>query len=253
MSSPVSWFYGPQITVLAAPHFTMPADWPIQWPATNAATDAEALAEYAGRLCYLSQHNPAQRTTAEYHQHILEQAHGSILEHANISLLIQGVSRSLTHELIRHRAGTAVSQLSQRFVDESDAAFVVPPLLIDRPVLLQNWKAQCEAALVSYRELVEQLLTDPDIQQLPATLRRKRARECARAVLPNCTETKLVWTANLRALRHVITLRGDVHADAEILRFARVLLETVRPLAPAIFADFTTDEHGSLVPQFRKV
>ena len=83
------------------------------------STDGERLAEFAGRLCYMSQHNPASRSTRDYLENIKKQGHGSVLEHANYSLLLEGVSRSLTHELVRHRAGFAYSQLSQRYVDES--------------------------------------------------------------------------------------------------------------------------------------
>ena len=82
------------------------------------STDGERLAEFAGRLCYMSQHNPAKRATREYLENIKKQGHGSVLEHANYSILLEGVSRSLTHELVRHRAGFAYSQLSQRYVDE---------------------------------------------------------------------------------------------------------------------------------------
>lgn len=243
----------PQLTVLASPTFAMPAAWPIQWPDDNAATDAEALGEYAGRLCYLSQHNPARKTTAEYTRTILEHGHGSVLEHASISVLIEGVSRALTHELIRHRAGTAVSQVSQRFVDSSDADFVIPPLLLTNPDALDQWSTAMAAALSRYHTLVETLRADPSLSHLSPTLARKRAREAARGVLPNSTETKLVWTANLRALRHVITLRGDISADLEIHRFAAALLDTVRPFAPAVFADFAADHDGSLAPQYPKV
>ena len=94
------------------------------------STDGERLAEFAGRLCYMSQHNPAKRETREYLENIKKQGHGSVLEHANYSILLEGVSRSLTHELVRHRAGFAYSQLSQRYVDESEANFVVPPAII---------------------------------------------------------------------------------------------------------------------------
>ena len=85
---------------------------PVQW--LGDATDGERLSEFAGRLCYMSQRNPAGRSTHEYIENIKKQGHGSVLEHANYSLLLEGVSRSLTHELVRHRAGFAYSQLSQR-------------------------------------------------------------------------------------------------------------------------------------------
>src|SRR5688572_33343354 len=116
--APIDVFYTePKITVLARPVFTEPAHLPVQW--LGESTDGERLAEFAGRLCYMSQRNPAGRATRDYLENIKKQGHGSVLEHVNYSLLIEGVSRSLTHELVRHRAGFAYSQLSQRYVDES--------------------------------------------------------------------------------------------------------------------------------------
>ena len=133
----------PKITVLARPQFTEPADLPVNW--LGVSTDGERLAEFAGRLCYMSQRNPASRTTRDYLENIKKQGHGSVLEHANYSLLLEGVSRSLTHELVRHRAGFAFSQLSQRYVDESDANFVVPPAIIgDAGVTQRGVQAQIE-------------------------------------------------------------------------------------------------------------
>jgi len=122
------FYFEPRVTVLARPSFVQPEHLPVNW--MGESTDGERLAEFAGRLCYMSQRNPAQRSTREYLVNILKQGHGSVLEHANYSLLIEGVSRSLTHELVRHRAGFAYSQLSQRYVDESEASFVVPPAII---------------------------------------------------------------------------------------------------------------------------
>src|SRR5688572_10027416 len=121
------FFDAPLVTVLARPVFAEPAHLKVQWQGDS--TDGERLAEFAGRLCYMSQRNPANRSTREYLENIKKQGHGSVLEHATYSLLLEGVSRSLTHELVRHRAGFAYSQLSQRYVDESEACFVVPPAI----------------------------------------------------------------------------------------------------------------------------
>ncbi len=95
----------PRITVLARPQFVEPEHLGVAW--LGEGTDGERLAEFAGRLCYMSQKNPAGRTTREYLENIKKQGHGSVLEHANYTLLLEGVSRSLTHELVRHRAGMA--------------------------------------------------------------------------------------------------------------------------------------------------
>ena len=117
----------PRVTLLARPQFLEPAHLPVQWKGES--SDGERLAEFAGRLCYMSQHNPAGRSTADYLQNILKQGHGSVFEHSTYVLLIEGISRSCSHELVRHRAGLGYSQLSQRYVDESHAAFVMPPAI----------------------------------------------------------------------------------------------------------------------------
>src|ERR1700741_1525296 len=138
------FYTAPVISILARPAFAEPAHLPVHW--LGDSTDGERLAEFAGRLCYMSQKNPANRTTSEYLENIKKQAHGSVLEHANYSLLLEGVSRSLTHELVRHRAGFAYSQLSQRYVDESVADFVVPPAIIGDEALESRWQAQMQDA-----------------------------------------------------------------------------------------------------------
>ena len=99
------FFSEPKLTLLSRPVFTEPSHLPVQW--LGESTDGERLAEFAGRLCYMSQKNPAKRNTRDYLENIKKQGHGSVLEHANYSILLEGVSRSLTHELVRHRAGFA--------------------------------------------------------------------------------------------------------------------------------------------------
>src|SRR4029078_542185 len=146
----------PHVTVISRPQFAEPAHLPVNW--LGESSDGERLAEFAGRLCYMSQKNPANRATREYLENIKKQGHGSVLEHANYSLLLEGVSRSLTHELVRHRAGFAYSQLSQRYVDESQAAFVVPPAVIGDEALEAAWRAQVEQAQAVYISLLRQLI-----------------------------------------------------------------------------------------------
>ena len=201
------------------------------------STDGERLAEFAGRLCYMSQRNPASRTTREYLENIKRQGHGSVLEHANYSVLIEGVSRSLTHELVRHRAGWAYSQLSQRYVDESVADFVMPPAIIGDEALEQAWKTQVESAQRSYVTLVDELMQRYS-WVADKVHRRKMAREAARAVLPNATETKIVATANIRAWRTMLELRSSEGAEMEIRRFAITALRLLQVEAPAMFSDF---------------
>lgn len=225
----------PKVTVLARPVFAEPAHLPVQWQGES--TDGERLAEFAGRLCYMSQKNPAGRTTRDYLENIKKQGHGSVLEHANYSLLLEGISRSLTHELVRHRAGFAYSQLSQRYVDESEANFVVPPAVIGDDALVAQWKAQMEGAQATYVALVEKLM-ERYSWVADKVHRRKMAREAARGVLPNSTETKIVVTANARAWRTMLELRSGEGAEQEIRRLAVLVLRTLQAEAPGFFADF---------------
>jgi thymidylate synthase (FAD) len=228
-------YFEPKVTVLARPSFSAPEHLPVHWQGES--TDGERLAEFAGRLCYMSQHNPANRATRDYLENIKKQGHGSVLEHANYSLLFEGVSRSLTHEIVRHRAGFAYSQLSQRYVDESQACFVVPPAIVGDELLEGAWRAQIESAQSAYVALVAQLMerygwvTDK-------VHRRKMAREAARGVLPNSTETKIVVTGNARAWRTMLELRSSEGAELEIRRLAVMVLRVLQGEAPAFFSDF---------------
>lgn len=237
-------YHAPEITVVAVPQFTEPSHLPVRWLGEH--TDLEAVAEYAGRVCYMSQANVGQKTTTQYLHHILEQKHGSVLEHGQITYLVEGVSRALTHELIRHRVGTSVSQLSQRFVDESAPAFVCPPAIQPHTNAYTVWLEQCLTAQAAYISLCEELQQQVD-PSLPATARRKQVREAARAVLPNCVETKLVWSCNLRELRHILLLRGSTHADAEIRLFAQQLLTLTAPLAPGVLGDLVDDPEQGII------
>ena len=224
----------PKITLLARPSFAEPSHLPVHW--IGESTDGERLAEFAGRLCYMSQRNPAGRTTREYLENIKRQGHGSVLEHAHYSLLLEGISRSLTHELVRHRVFN-FSQLSQRYVDESDANFVVPPAIVGDQALEAAWREQIEAAQRSYVALVEQLMARYAWVG-DKVHRRKMAREAARGVLPNSTETKIVVTGNARAWRTMLELRAGEGAELEIRRLAVVVLRLLQREAPAFFDDF---------------
>jgi thymidylate synthase (FAD) len=234
LSDPV-FLSEPTVTLLARPVFSEPPHLPVHW--TGDGSDGERLAEFAGRLCYMSQRNPANRSTRDYLENIKRQGHGSVLEHATYSLLLEGVSRSLTHELVRHRAGFAYSQLSQRYVDETAASFVVPPAILGDEALETAWREQVESAQGSYVALVEQLMERyawvPD-----RVHRRKMAREAARGVLPNSTETKIVVTGNARAWRTMLELRSSEGAELEIRRLAVAVLRLLQAEAPGFFSDF---------------
>jgi thymidylate synthase (FAD) len=234
----------PRVTLLARQQFIAPEH--IRWN-SDSEVPAQALAELAGRLCYLSFGEDAGlegghktiggRTTNEsYLVNILQVKHGSVLEHAVWSVLIEGVSRALTHELVRHRAGFGFSQLSQRYVDESHIGFVLPPEIVEDSPGYSVWRDACEQSLSAYRRILEEL-TRQIGDQGPATMRKKRARQAARSVLPNCAETKIVVTGNARSWRHFVEMRGSPSADVEIRRLAIATLRVLREEAPHIFGD----------------
>jgi thymidylate synthase (FAD) len=225
----------PRVSLIARPEFLEPEHLRVQWRGEGSA--GERLAEFAGRVCYMSQGNPANRTTPEYLENIKQQGHGSVLEHAVYVLLIEGISRSCSHELVRHRAGFGYSQLSQRYVDESHAAFVVPPALLGDPALEAEWERQVSEAQAAYVRAVEGLM-QRYAWVADKVHRRKMAREAARSVLPNATEVKIVVSANARAWRTMLELRCGEGAELEIRRMAIACLRVLQREAPALFSDF---------------
>jgi thymidylate synthase (FAD) len=212
------------------------ADHGVAWE-TDTEVAGEQLTEVAGRVCYMSFARPRPGGNRTYLEHILEVGHGSVLEHGVWNLLFTGVSRSLTHELIRHRAGWGYSQLSQRYVDESVAEYIEPDEIASAPELHRLWVEAIAQSHSTYMALADQLMEklqgEPD-----RTLRRKLARQAARSVLPNATETKIFVTANARALRHFIELRGSRYAEVEIRKLAMKLLQLLQKEAPNIFGDY---------------
>ncbi len=208
---------------------------------TDTSVPGEVLPEVAGRLCYMSFAKPRPGGNEAYLGHIKEVGHGSVLEHAVWNFIITGVSRSFTHELVRHRAGFGYSQLSQRYVDESVADFIEPECIAADGELHEVWRSAVESAQAAYVKLVEGLQRKFESIE-DKTLRRKMARQAARSVLPNATETKIFVTANARALRHFIELRCSEHAEPEIRSVAGQMLGILRREAPSIFGDYETVE-----------
>jgi len=206
-----------------------------EWPAITEKIDAMVslgdddsswLVEFAGRNCYQSWpkkgETPKGRSHEDHIKHLIEVGHGACLEHANFTFAIWNVSRSLTHELVRHRLAS-YSQLSQRYVDSSDVSFVIPPAIQELKNVdidtYQDWVDHCEKSRHLYARLTDSLSTM--YNDIGSGLeRRKKARQAARSVLPNATETKIVVTMNVRAIRHLIELRANPAADVEIRRLA---------------------------------
>lgn len=256
------------------------SDHGVSWE-SDSEVAGEVLTETAGRVCYLSFAKPRPGGNAAYLAHIKDVAHGSVLEHAVWNLLITGVSRSLTHELIRHRAGFGYSQLSQRYVDESVAEYVCPDVIHNDPELYAIWRKAVGDAHEAYTALVDKLNAKLQerawvdaggvpraesggragfLSRMPAekkTELRKAARQAARSVLPNATETKLFVTGNARALRHFLEMRGSRHADPEIRKLAGAVLDVLVKESANLFGDYRKeplpDGTFEIVTDYRRV
>jgi thymidylate synthase (FAD) len=219
---------------------------------TDTHVAAEILNELAGRTCYMS-FGKGRKSNREYLDNLLVSRHGSVLEHAVWNLLITGVSRSLTHELVRHRAGFGYSQLSQRYVDESSARYVVPPLYQENEALRERWRDIIEIIRKSYAELAEataQYVQEKHPEMAPRD-RRKWARQAARSVLPNACETKIFVTGNARAWRHFLEQRGSPHADSEIRLLAVEVCRLLKEESPSLFHDIEITDEADGMPAVR--
>lgn len=228
-----------------------PKVWLIGWPFSSFpehipwetdAGGAEAVSEFAGRLCYESWNkpNPNTATNEGYLRNIIAQGHESVLEHGVFTFYIEGVSRSLTHELIRHRH-LSFSELSQRYVNMEDARIIHPPACVEHTEA--HVKGVGEANKEAYQALEECMhATLPE--GLTKREARKRSREAARSVLTNAIETKLVVSGNARAWRHVLLMRGSLHADAEIRRLAIELCYQLKEVAPNLFQDLYVETNS---------
>lgn len=191
-------------------------------------TDIDELAEFAGRACYESwdRPDPNTQTNEGYLEKILDHRHFSVLEHGSVTVYVTEVSRSFSHELVRHRHNS-YSQLSQRFVDSSDVGMVLP--VDSTPEEDEMLSELMDHAVDIYDVIAE--------RRFARGQTRKEARQAARYALPNMTETKIVVTGNMRAWRELIEKRNDPGADKEIQLFARSMLVILKELAPNTFQD----------------
>ena len=207
--------------------------------------DSSQVCKTAGQLCYAS-FGPRRTTNdnaAAYFERLTSAGHGSVLEHANFSFLLYGISRSVTHELVRHRAGVGISQISQRYVSGRVLRFVERPEYQDDPELHAFFEERADRAAAEYEAMADRLL---ERQKSGAALldaehktdARKKVQQTARSVLPNETEAPMVFTGNVRALRHIIEMRADGHAESEIRNLAARLFLCLATADPILFGDY---------------
>jgi thymidylate synthase (FAD) len=203
--------------------------------ADNTATDAEILIELSGRLCYRSYspegENPnvtrVRTDRIAYLQNLIKSGHGSVLEHAFFNFGIRDTSVVMTQELIRHRVGTAISQESGRYVRPTDLAFVADPELLepeDREILKDQFQTY------------ERMVARYDWDNIPFS-KKKELTSHLRRFLPMGRATNMVWSGNIRSLRHIIDMRTSPHAEWEIRFVFSQVLDIMLEQSVALFED----------------
>ncbi len=192
---------------------------------------AERLIEEAGRTCYLSLDRIAEGSERSFIRNCIKRGHHSILEHASASFRITGASRAFTHQLVRHRLAS-FSQQSQRYVDEAGFNYIIPAAVLEDEGAAAVFRDAMARAEEAYRALRE----------------RGIRKEDARFVLPNASESQIVFSANFRELRMIFSLRLARGAQWEIRRVCAEMLKILQNEAPAVFGDFVLDE-GSMTAQ----
>ncbi len=220
----------------------------------GAPNGGELVVEFGGRACYRSWEpglNPNVRKVRtdqrEYFANILRSAHGSVLEHANYSLALRNVSRVFTHELVRHRAGSAFSQESLRYVRLTDIGFRVPPAL--EPV-----REQVLALVEQLEEFQVSAAAELEIDEEGVPFHvKKEVTSALRRLAPIGLSTDIIWTANARTLRHVIEMRTAPGAEEELRLVFDRIARIMQAEAPGLFQDFSRQDDGSWVPEHRKV
>lgn len=249
----MNWITEPSVHILAVPQFF---DHP-EYRLPIGGTDSERLIAHGGKGCYDS-YGVDGRSIREHIEGIISSRHGSVLEHANISVFLAGISRGCSHEIVRHRAGFGYSQRSTRYTREDDASFVMEPfyaelqtrerderradpdgpsaLTMDEAGLLGGFKMSCKSALDAYGRAVS-VLMDLAPKEKPGTERRKWARGKARQLLPHALETRMTMTGNLRSWRFFLEERSGGGAEPEIRRLAMHIFNAIEPHAPLVFAD----------------
>lgn len=210
--------------------------------------DADKLIASAAKLCYSPVgvdeigENLTPENTEKFVKMLMNLSHSSPLEHASFTFAIEGVSRALTHQLVRHRIAS-YSQQSQRYVKLEDFQYIIPPAIDSNPKAREIYIKAMEEDKKAYDELTNILMEEKIKKYLEEGIEEKKARqmaekesiEDARYVFPNACETKIVVTMNLRTLIHFFELRCCNRAQWEIRNLAIEMLRLLKEVYPSLF------------------
>lgn len=211
---------------------------------TDAASDSEKLVEVMGRLCYRSFEpglNPnvtrVRKGNANYLGHVLEVGHGSVIEHSVLNFIFADVSRVFTHELVRHRAGTAISQESLRFVRLDTLSAFVPTCIKENEEVMEIFTKTFE-----HLERIQQQLAEvTKIYDEKKFDIKKKLTSAFRRMAPDGLATSIGWSCNFRALRHVLEMRTAPDAEEEIRVVFGKVYEAAKDRYPALLGDYEVE------------
>lgn len=245
-------FKEPKVIFIAEPHINYDGLEELvselgapDWAPDISIADSEALVEVAGRLCYKSfaaglnaNVTKVREGNRSYLANILAQAHGSVLEHASASFVFLNVSRVLTHEIVRHRAGVGISQESLRYVRLTDLGAYEPDVFDDADkAVMENFFAQSENFQKHFADKY-------DLDDEASFARKKKLTSAMRRLAPIGLTTNIMVTANHRAWRHMIEMRANGHAEEEIQKVMRRVAEIMLERFPNLYQDMTLTDDG---------
>ena len=226
--------------------------------ASDGGTDADVLTEFAGKSCYMSFDKNLNlnlskvggRPNSAYIQDgIIGNKHGSVLEHSTVTFFLTNVSRVVTHELVRHRAGTAFSQTSGRYVRSNEVDMYIPHELAKFPGASDVIKR----AVREMEENVAELVEITGIEDMTDFGMKKRLTSAFRRLIGNGQANHLVMTANHRAWRHIIEMRTSVHAEEEIRVIMSDVAQQLKDKFPTLYGDMSLNNVGEWVFAHSKV
>jgi len=192
------------------------------------------------------------RSNREYIQNLIDQKHDSVLEHASWTFLLTGISRAFSHQLVRHRAGFSFSQLSQQYHDETTAKFVMPEEVKAEPATMMLWFKLIGELRRGYNSILTDLEDGIVSRRASSKEARRSVRSAARSILPNATETKVVFSANGRALRHFLDMRGAIAGDIEMRQVSALIYLRLKSEAPTLLSGFEMSTHEDGYPLVRR-
>jgi thymidylate synthase (FAD) len=228
---------------------------------TDAASQAEELMEAAGKLCYLSFSTDLNknltktgtRNNYDYlQQGIIGTKHGSVLEHATVTIAFMNVSRVFTHELVRHRPGASYSQVSGRYVRSDSIDMFLPSVIKENPHAVEIFRKAMFDMEVNMDRLANTFRINEMKTQKEFSL-KKILTSAFRRIIGNGQANHIIATYNHRSLRHIIEVRTSIHAEEEIRIAFIKLFNLLRGKYPAIYGDASVNDEGEVIFEHSKV